>query len=486
MATNYPGGQDTFDTIPPTTKMSEAVGGRTHRAILNDVSDAVEAIELELGTDPSGSETNVVTRLAKIEDGTRLANNSITAAQIAANAVGASELADNAVDTNAIADSAVTSAKIADSAVTSAKIADGTITSTDVAADTFAAFGTVGNLLTAAQATPTTGAYNMVSGTEVNGVFTATGTSAMSARVDDIPVTAGQTYTFESTLAPVGRTAYTYMKFLDSGGGTVSLLAGRTITAGATGISRIVTVAPAGAVAVVIYPAYTGTGSGGDTVTVTNVGFWKGASGQWAMPGTPIFGQSHIAVNGAVHLSGTGTPEGKTTAAPGSTWLQTDSTTDVKGWIRWQKATGTGSTGWVAGAEADTGWRDVSSLLVNGWAYSGYPPTMRRIGSRVVLEFGYRLNGTSATSTTVLDVPAGFQRTTARQGGFFTAGVVMANSNSGIHASTGNTDLLPAGFDTNTGGANGVTVNSTNLAITGRLEWETANAWPSSLPGSAV
>ena len=80
------------------------------------------------------------------------------------------------------------------------------------------------------------------------------------------------------------------MKFLDSGGGTVSLLAGRTITAGATGISRIVTVAPAGAVAVVIYPAYTGTGSGGDTVTVTNVGFWEGASGQWAMPGTPIFG----------------------------------------------------------------------------------------------------------------------------------------------------------------------------------------------------
>jgi hypothetical protein len=45
----------------------------------------------------------------------------------------------------------------------------------------------------------------------------------------------------------------------------------------------------------------------------------------------PVVGQSHIATNGAVHLSGTGSPEGAVTAAPGSTWLQTDATTDVKG-----------------------------------------------------------------------------------------------------------------------------------------------------------
>ena len=71
--------------------------------------------------------------------------------------------------------------------------------------------------------------------------------------------------------------------------------------------------------------------------------------------GTPIVGPSRVAVNNAVDLSGTGTPEGVVIAAPGSTWLQTDASNDVKGWIKWMKATGTGSTGWVAGPEAGEG-----------------------------------------------------------------------------------------------------------------------------------
>jgi hypothetical protein len=108
-----------------------------------------------------------------------------------------------------------------------------------------------------------------------------------------------------------------------------------------------------------------------------------------SLPGLPVVGQSHIATNGALHLSGTGSPEGVVTAAPGSTWLQTDATTDVKGWIRWVKATGTGNTGWVAGAEADTGWRDVSSLipaahLALNPAVTGMM-TLRRVGAVVTV-----------------------------------------------------------------------------------------------------
>ena len=53
-------------------------------------------------------------------------------------------------------------------------------------------------------------------------------------------------------------------------------------------------------------------------------------------------------------------PEGVVTAAPGSTFPQTDSPTDVKGWIRWVKATGTGAPGGCR-AEADTGERSLDA-----------------------------------------------------------------------------------------------------------------------------
>ena len=104
-----------------------------------------------------------------------------------------------------------------------------------------------------------------------------------------------------------------------------------------------------------------------------------------------------ILIGAATVGSGTGTPEGVVTAAPGSTWLQTDATTDVKGWIKWVKATGTGNTGWVAGPEADTGWRDVSGLLINGWQKNGAygHALVRRVGPLV--EVRLSLTGTSAT-----------------------------------------------------------------------------------------
>jgi hypothetical protein len=99
--------------------------------------------------------------------------------------------------------------------------------------------------------------------------------------------------------------------------------------------------------------------------------------------------------SGASHLSGTGSPEGVVTAAPGSTWLQTDATTDVKGWIRWVKATGTGNTGWQVGADADTGWRALTSFL-NGWAGTLY---VRRTRDRISWRTSYAgLDNTSATA----------------------------------------------------------------------------------------
>jgi hypothetical protein len=64
VATNYPGSLDTFDTIASDKKTSDSVGGRTHRDMHNDVADALEAVQAELGTDPAGTFATVKARLA--------------------------------------------------------------------------------------------------------------------------------------------------------------------------------------------------------------------------------------------------------------------------------------------------------------------------------------------------------------------------------------------------------------------------------------
>jgi hypothetical protein len=64
VATNYPGSLDSFDTIASDKKTSDSVGGRTHRQMHNDVADALEAVQAELGTDPAGTFATVKARLA--------------------------------------------------------------------------------------------------------------------------------------------------------------------------------------------------------------------------------------------------------------------------------------------------------------------------------------------------------------------------------------------------------------------------------------
>ena len=63
MASNYPGSLDSFDTIASDKKTSDSVGGRTHRQMHNDLGDAIESVQTELGTTPSGSYDTVKARL---------------------------------------------------------------------------------------------------------------------------------------------------------------------------------------------------------------------------------------------------------------------------------------------------------------------------------------------------------------------------------------------------------------------------------------
>lgn len=72
MASSYPGSADSFATIGPSDTTTTTVGGRTHKDMHNDLGDAIEAVQGELGTNPSDSETTVKARFEKIEDGTRL------------------------------------------------------------------------------------------------------------------------------------------------------------------------------------------------------------------------------------------------------------------------------------------------------------------------------------------------------------------------------------------------------------------------------
>ena len=64
MASSYPSGLDSFSTIATDKLLSDAVGGRTHRAMHNDLGDAIEAVQAELGTNPSGQAATVAARLA--------------------------------------------------------------------------------------------------------------------------------------------------------------------------------------------------------------------------------------------------------------------------------------------------------------------------------------------------------------------------------------------------------------------------------------
>ncbi len=72
MTSGYPGAFDAFAEVGPADTMTTAVGGRTHRQAHNDMGDAIEALQAELGLTPSGDAASVGARFDGIEDGSRL------------------------------------------------------------------------------------------------------------------------------------------------------------------------------------------------------------------------------------------------------------------------------------------------------------------------------------------------------------------------------------------------------------------------------
>ena len=103
----------------------------------------------------------------------------------------------------------------------------------------------------------------------------------------------------------------------------------------------------------------------------------------------------------SVTLTGTGFPEGNVAAPVGAVYTDSAAT---NGAIRWIKTRGTGSTGWEV-EWGDTGWRNITADLMNGWNTGGVH--IRRVG-RLVQFRAYLLDGRDATSGTFVQFPTGF------------------------------------------------------------------------------
>lgn len=160
------------------------------------------------------------------------------------------------------------------------------------------------------------------------------------------------------------------------------------------------------------------------------------------------------------YFEGTGSPEGTVAAAPGAEYVDLAGTNGA--WV-WRKRTGVGATGWVV-VDGDTGWRNISSLIGNGWTGTVY---LRRSNSNVSLQF--QLNGAAAAGPDFLagGAPVGF-----RPSGF---------ASRMIGYTTTSTPTVRRGFSMS---ALVLPAYPTAETLYGEHASLTGDPWPAVLPGS--
>lgn len=172
-----------------------------------------------------------------------------------------------------------------------------------------------------------------------------------------------------------------------------------------------------------------------------------------------------LGASGPRVMSGTGSPEGVVTAPVGSTWIDTNATT---GAIKWIKASGTGNTGWVV-EYGNTGRRvlatgDITAATNVTATTSGF--WLHRIGNTVTATLALTAGATIPSDTAWCNVAAGFRPTATLWGtsgyGLAAAWTLAAAGNFVVYTS------VAAG------------------AFRVSLSYLTTDAWPASLPGSAI
>jgi len=173
-------------------------------------------------------------------------------------------------------------------------------------------------------------------------------------------------------------------------------------------------------------------------------------------------------VDNLVPIYGTGFPNGVVSAPVGSIYIDTAVTNGASSWI---KKSGTGNTGWQV-LEGDTGWRNVSSLLANGWTGSLYIKRTA-LGLSIHVE---GLSSSAATSSSVIVLTSGFAPSTV-------PGVGL-NRNF-LSTATGPASMYRVTI--NSGGIVQMQNFSTGMGtMYGTMYMSTADAYPTILPGTAV
>ena len=340
--------------------------------------------------------------------------------------------------------------QVATTAFVNAEIANDAATKVDKSA--------VGNLLTANQAsieTDTTGFVGFqnvasMSASSAAALYgskslavTSTGSDDTKIQVSsglytyDVPATAGQTYTFSVYVksAATPRSALAVIVWRDAGGSGISTATGTAVTTTTSGWTRVLVtgVAPAGTVHA--QPVITIVSSVANEVHYFDgFGFWEGAGGQWALPGTPITNLGFY-----------------TDESCGRRLFQWDANN-----ARWQQT------------YSDSGLRDTAVTVANSWAIHGGYNHIRRVGNVVSLNLW--LDSTSASSDTIGTIPSGFRPDRSLGLGI----LAPVNAIRLFQASSaGNISADRAGITPNPGWF----VQAT---------WVTSDAWPTTLPGSAV
>ena len=349
-----------------------------------------------------------------------------------------------AVDTNTtqVATTAFTVAQIADDAV--AKSAVGNLLTANQASIETDTTGFVGNMNVASMSASTDAALFGSKSLKV----TSTGSADTLVQVGsglytyDVPATAGKTYTFSAYIksAATPRNAVALVVWRDGGGGALTTMTGTTVTTTTSGWTRVLVtgVAPAGAANA--QPVITiGSSVANEVHYFDGFGFWEGAGGQWALPGTPITNLGFY-----------------TDESVGRRLFQWDANNS-----RFQQTFG------------DTGWRDVTSLVTPPANLTITTIYVRRINSTVYVRVNSQAAaGIAATVWSWSTIGTGFTPVDIASQLFyyyrsFTDAQRQLWYRDNITADIGTSEANPSPLD---------------------VSWihVTSDAWPTTLPGSAV
>ena len=241
MATNYPGGLDGLSN----PSGGDPLTSPSHAGQHANANDAIEAVQAELGTNPRGSASSVRSRLEGIENGSRIS------------------------------------------------LPDGSIVPAQLARP-------IGNLLSDNQASGgdalgnTTGFVGWNCLLDYAGFIQGTLTGSTGAITLDhdqrVAVVPGETITVFITGENVTTDSLmATVSFEDDAGvskGIVEVWPTSTAPLGVVSWGQKTVAVPAGATRA--KPDLIGSGSPGDIFVAHRLGVWRGAGGDWAMPGVPI------------------------------------------------------------------------------------------------------------------------------------------------------------------------------------------------------